>query len=89
MTALWVSVAWAAIVGGLLFAHDRTARRHEDREVRFIALIADLCQRIQAPDVAVAQHLPDDDSDRPLYLSEEDQDRIALQTIQGGADGAQ
>lgn len=63
MTAVCVSLVWACIVAGLLFAQ----HKHQGR---FFAQIERLCQRIQAPDVAVAQHIaetapvedePDDD----------------------------
>ena len=62
-----------------LFMLDRQARAH-DRERGL------LLQRIQAPSVAVAQHLPDD-PDRPLYLSEEQQDALALAMIEGDPNG--
>jgi hypothetical protein len=50
MSALLVSLPWAAIVGALLFAasRERTANAEER---------ATLLQRIQAPTVAVAQHV--------------------------------
>ena len=52
MTFVLLSLPWAAVVGCLLALQFKSQERH-DRQV------ADLCQRLQAPEVAVAQHVHD------------------------------
>lgn len=50
MTVALVSLPWAALCGGLLYALTRVLdRSHAERQ--------QLLQRIQAPEVAVAQHV--------------------------------
>lgn len=61
MTALLISLPWAAIVSGLLYAliHERDAFSRER---------AQLLQRIQAPDQAVIEHAAKP-SEGPLFVS--------------------
>lgn len=82
MTAVLVSLPWAVLCGGLLYAliraGDAAARER-----------ADLCQRIQAPDVAVAQHV-DATVDGPegLRYVPVDDDELWHQNLQEQMNGA-
>jgi hypothetical protein len=66
MTPVLVSLPWAVLCGGLLYALTRTLdRAHTERQ--------QLLQRIQAPEQAVIEHaaVP---SDGPLFVSPFDDD---------------
>lgn len=75
MSLIILAVVAVLVTGGLIFHLESQARRHTK-------IVADLCQRLQAPDTAVAQHvvahqeqpvshLPfDDDGAWTTYLEE-------------------
>lgn len=64
MTELLVSLPWAVLCGGLLYALVRVIRDSATER-------AQLLQRIQAPDQAVIEHAAQP-SDRPLYVPWDD-----------------
>jgi hypothetical protein len=62
MTPLLVSLPWAVLCGGLLYALIRVQdRAHAERQ--------QLLQRIQAPEQAVIEHAAQPDDDRVLWIS--------------------
>lgn len=91
-------VACAVLLSPLVWLLDRRDQRHaQDREAfiaagaedqrALLAAVADLCQRIQAPETAVAQHVAETNTlTGPLYVPVDD-DMMFERDRSGALDG--
>lgn len=78
MTEVLISLPWACIVAGLLFALVRLSARHADQLER-------LCDRIQAPEKVIEQTFAPSNPDLPAIGFEDAAAYWKLKGIDGGA----